>query len=262
MQSARGANSPADIAADGETSSSSGEGHRSWITEHPRERLLTQGAATLADSELLAVVLGTGTPGHPARAIGESLLALGPGLKELSRREPRELIAVRGVGPARAAQLAASLELGRRAQLSGERRPRLRTPAEIYQYLALAFRSLRKEVFHVLSFNARNVLLNDSRVAEGSMNACPVDPREVFSAALGARATAIVLAHNHPSGDPEPSEVDIALTEQLAEGGRILGIRVLDHIVVGDGAFVSLLERGRLGSRPVGAGAWAARRWR
>src|SRR6266849_4832172 len=161
---------------------------------------------------------------------------------------------------ARAAQLAASLELGRRTQLSGEKRPRLRTPAEIYQHLAPAFRSLRKEVFHVLSFNARNVLLNDSRVAEGSMNACPVDPREVFCAALGARATAIVLAHNHPSGDPEPSEVDIALTEQLAEGGRILGIRVLDHLVVAAGGFVSLLERGRRSGRSVVRAGWAAPR--
>ncbi len=207
-------------------------------------------------------MLGTGIAGRPARAIAESLLALGPGLLELSRREPRELFGVPGVGPARAAQLAASLELGRRAQLCVERRPRLRTPAEIYQHLAPALRSLRREVFHVLSFNGRNVLLNDARVAEGSMNACPVDPREVFSAALAARATAIVLAHNHPSGDPEPSEIDIALTEQLAEGGKILGIRVLDHIVVGEGAYVSLLERGRIGGGPAASGRWAARRCR
>ncbi len=143
-----------------------------------------------------------------------------------------------------------------------ERRPRLRTPAEIYQHLAPALRSLRREVFHVLSLNGRNVLLNDARVAEGSMNACPVDPREVFCAALAARATAIVLAHNHPSGDPEPSEMDIALTEQIAEGGRILGIRVLDHLIVGDGAYVSLLERGRLSHRPAEPQGWAARRCR
>jgi len=232
------------------------------MAETSRERLLEQGALALSETELLAVVLGRGTPNRPARAIAESLLALGPGLLELSRRDPRELICLPGIGPARAAQLVASLELGRRAQLSVERRPRLKTPAEIYHHLAPALRSLRREVFHVLSLNGRNVLLNDARVAEGTMNACPVDPREVFSAALSARATAIVLAHNHPSGDPEPSEMDVALTEQIVEGGRILGIRVLDHLIVGDGAYVSLLERGRLSHRPAEPERWAARRCR
>lgn len=229
------------------------------VLEACRERLFERGAPALSDAELLEVVLGTGTAATPARAIAESVLALGPGLLELSRKEPRELMRLAGVGPARAAQLAASLELGRRAQLSVERRPRLRTPAEIYRYLAPALRSLRREVFHVLSFNGRNVLLDNTRVAEGSMNACPVDPREVFCAALSARATAIVLAHNHPSGDPEPSDTDLALTEQLVEGGTILGIRVLDHLILGEGGYVSLLERGSLSQRPAERETWAAR---
>jgi DNA repair protein RadC len=101
-------------------------------------------------------------------------------------------------------------------------------------------------VFHVLCFNARNVLLLDARVAEGTINACLVDPREVFAAAITARATAIVLAHNHPSGDPEPSAQDLSLTRQLFEAGRLLGIKVLDHVVVGDGTYASLMERGEL----------------
>jgi len=218
-----------------------------------RQRLLELGPSALADAELLALLLGTGVRGQPARTIAESLLAIGPGLKELSHREARELASLTGVGPTRAAQLVAALELGRRAQKAIERRPRLRTAAEIYRHLAPTLSALRREVFHVLSFNSRNVLLNNARVAEGTMNCCPVDPREVFAAAIAARATAIVLAHNHPSGDPEPSAVDVALTSQLAEGGRILGIRVLDHIVLGDGAFVSLLERGCLRSRPTPA---------
>jgi DNA repair protein RadC len=229
------------------------------MRETSRERLFELGPGALAAGELLALLLGTGIAGHSARAIAERLLLLGPGLKELSRREARELTAVPGVGPARAARLAAAFELGRRVQRSEERRPRLRTPGEIYRYLAPQLSSLRKEVFHVLSLNSRNVLLNDSKVAEGTMNACPVDPREVFSAALGARASAIVLAHNHPSGDPEPSEMDVTLSAQLVEGGRILGIRVLDHIVVGDAGFVSLFERGKLAGCSEGRSVFHAR---
>jgi DNA repair protein RadC len=110
----------------------------------------------------------------------------------------------------------------------------------------------------VLCFNPRNVLLHDARVAEGTMNACPVDPREVFATALIARASAIVLAHNHPSGDPEPSAQDVALTAQLSESGRLLGIKVLDHVVVGDGAYASLLERGQLVAGAEGRGQWNA----
>ncbi|MFP2933731.1 RadC family protein, partial [Pyxidicoccus sp. 3LG] len=138
------------------------------------------------------------------------------------------------------------LELGRRAQRSVERRPRLRTPKEIHAYLAPALGTLRREVFHVLCFNARNVLVHDARVAEGTMNACPVDPREVFAAALTARATAIVLAHNHPSGDPEPSVQDMGLTRHLISAAQLLNIKVLDHVVVGDGSYVSMVERGLL----------------
>ncbi|MFP2911356.1 RadC family protein, partial [Pyxidicoccus sp. 3LFB2] len=146
----------------------------------------------------------------------------------------------------RAAQVLAALELGRRAQRAVERRPKLRTPKEIHGYLAPKLATLRREVFHVLCFNARNVLVHDARVAEGTMNACPVDPREVFAAALTSRATAIVLAHNHPSGDPEPSVQDLALTRHLVAASQLLNIKVLDHVVVGDGAYVSMLERGLL----------------
>jgi DNA repair protein RadC len=212
------------------------------------------GAAALTDPELLCMVLGSGRRAH---ALAESLLASSGGLKALVQEDPNALCARKGLGAGRAAQVLAALELGRRAQRVTERRPRLRTPREIYAYLAPSLSALRREVFHVLCFNARNVLLLDVRVAEGTINSCPVDPREVFAAAITSRATAIVLAHNHPSGDPEPSAQDLGLTAQLIEASRWLGIKVLDHVVVGDGAYTSMLERGEL---PL-LGAEASKAW-
>ena len=202
-----------------------------------RERLWRLGAEALTDGELLGVLWG-----------GRAGTGLAPegGLKALVQQDPRELSLRPGVGPVRAARWMAALELGRRAQRVAERRPRLRTPREIATYLTPRLGALRREVFHVLCFNARNVLLLDARVAEGTINACMVDPREVFAAAITARASAIVLAHNHPSGDPEPSAQDLGLTRQLFEAGRLLGIKVLDHLVVGDGTYASLMERGEL----------------
>ena len=208
-----------------------------------RERLFRLGASALTDPELLGVLLGGGAR---MRALAETLLSTKGGLKALVQQEPRELSARPGMGAARTAQVLAALEWGRRAQRVSERRPRLRTPREISTYLAPNLSALRREVFHVLCFNARNVLLLDARVAEGTINACPVDPREVFAAAITSRASAIVLAHNHPSGDPEPSGQDLSLTAQLVEAGRVLGIKVLDHVVIGDGSYTSLVERGEL----------------
>jgi DNA repair protein RadC len=212
--------------------------------EEVRERLFKLGASALTDLELLSVLLGIGPR---IQGIAEELVSRSGGLKAFLLKDPLELCAQPGLGPARAAQVLAALELGRRAWRTTERRPRLRSPREIYAYLAPTLSALRREVFHVLCFNPRNVLLADVRVAEGTMDTCPVDPREVYAAALAARASAIVLAHNHPSGDPEPSLQDISLTMQLAEAGQLLGIKVLDHLIVGDAAYVSLMQRGKLG---------------
>ncbi|WP_224249716.1 RadC family protein [Hyalangium gracile] len=219
-----------------------------------RERLFKLGASALTDPELLTVLLGTGARAH---GLAEALLSWGGGLKALLLKDPLELSMHPQLGPARTAQVVAALELGRRAQRVTERRPKLRNPKEISTYLFPVLSALRREVFHVLCFNPRNVLLADVRVAEGTMNTCPVDPREVYAAALSTRATAIVLAHNHPSGDPEPSAQDLQLTLQLVEAGRLLGIKVLDHLVMGDGAYVSLMERGFI-TEDEGKGRWSA----
>jgi len=208
-----------------------------------RERLWRVGTAALTDAELLGVLFG-GSNGQRGGEHAEAILAAQGGLKALLEQDPHALAAQPGMGPSRTALVLSALELGRRAQRTVERRPRLRTPREIDAYLRPTLAALRREVFHVLCFNARNVLVRDARIAEGSTSSCPVDPREVFSAALSVRASAVVLAHNHPSGDPEPSSLDVSLTHQLTEGGRLLGIRVMDHLVIGENGFVSLLERG------------------
>jgi DNA repair protein RadC len=220
--------------------------------EEMRERLFKLGASALTDPELLSMLLGMGARAHE---LAEGILSRSGGLKPLLLMDPLELSAQPGLGPVRTAQVLAALELGRRAQRTTERRPKLRTPKEIHGYLFPILSALRREVFHVLCFNPRNVLLADVRVAEGTMNTCPVDPREVYAAALTTRASAIVLAHNHPSGDPEPSVQDLSLTVQLADAGRLLGIKVLDHLIVGDGAYVSLMERGFLADEE-GKGRW------
>lgn len=144
------------------------------------------------------------------------------------------------------ARLLLAMELGRRGLRAQEERPRLGTPCAIYEYLAPRLGALPHEVFHVLCFNSRNVLVCDAQISTGNASSCAISPRDVFRAAVRADCAAIVLAHNHPSGDPEPSGQDLSLTASIIQAGRPLGIKVLDHIVVGDGRFVSFLERGEM----------------
>lgn len=188
-------------------------------------RLYAVGAGTLSDAELLQLV---GAPDIP--------------LAELVQELPHALRS--RLGTRAAARVLAALELGRRALRTEDSRRRLRSPQEIFAYLEPSLANLPREVFHVLCLNSRNTLVADVRIAEGTVNMCPVDPRELFSAVLRTRATALVLAHNHPSGDPEPSSLDIQLTKQLIAGAKLLNLELLDHVVVGGGRYVSLLERG------------------
>lgn len=174
----------------------------------------------------------------------EALLASVGGLRALAHKAPWELAGLAGFSPSRAASLLAAFELGRRILRTGTDRPVLTCARSVHRYLAPTLEALRNEVFHVLCLNTRHRLLLDARVAEGNAFSCSVDPREVFAAAISSRAAAVILAHNHPSGSPEPSPEDIALTRQLAEGGRLLGVKVIDHVIVGLGCFVSLDERG------------------
>jgi DNA repair protein RadC len=199
-------------------------------------------AEALTDGALLGLITGNN------EAAAQQLLAAQGPLKALCREDFSVLLERRMLGPVGARRLLAAVELGRRLQRTGDPRPRLATPGDIFRHLAPLLCGLRREVFHVLCLNSRNVLLRDACVAEGTADACLVDPREVFSAALISRASAVVLAHNHPSGDATPSSADVALTRQLVQAGQVLGIKVLDHLILGDGTYSSFLETGLLSS--------------
>ena len=219
----------------------------------PAEHVMRAGAEHMGEAALLSAI--TGLALRSARALVD-----GHGcLRTLCALPPAELASLPGMTAKRAAALLAGVEAGRRVVMDAQQRTRLRTPAEVAAYLTPRLGGLRREVFHVLCFDSRNGLLRDTRVAEGTANACPVDPREVFAAALSSRASGLVFAHNHPSsGDPNPSAQDIALTAMLAEAAQALGLKVLDHVIIGAGAYYSMLEKGSLPARRSAPGpAWS-----
>lgn len=216
-------------------------------SERPRERLLWHGARALADAELLALQLGSGTPGKTAVEVAREILITYGSLAEVAGREVGELARLRGVGPVKASRLAAAFELGRRlrARVPG-RRTVLGAPAEVYAAFGPLMEDLRHEVCRVALLDAQNGLLRDCIVSEGTLSASLVHPREVFKPALLESAASVILVHNHPSGDPTPSREDVRLTRQLVECARLLGLALHDHVVVGRGAYVSMAERGLL----------------
>ena len=214
----------------------------------PRELLARAGAESLTDAQLIALLLRTGAtgPGASALEVGAGLLASHGSVAGLDRASFRELCGVRGLGPAKAAGLKAALELGRRLMAApGAQRPRLSSSREVAAHFTPRLFNLPREVFIAVLLNARNEVIREITVAVGCLTGSLVHPREVFQPAVRDSAAAVILVHNHPSGDPTPSPEDVQLTERLVEAGRILGIRVLDHVVVAHGGYVSLMDRGR-----------------
>lgn len=213
--------------------------------ERPRERLRRLGPAALSSVELLTLLVGCGTRERPADSVARAVLATWPDLRSLAARSLEELGAVDGVGAATAARLAAACELGRR--LSRERRgprPVLATPRSVWRHLALELRDRERERFLALYLNTRNELVRETVVSVGSLNASIVHPREVFKPALACAAAALVVAHNHPSGDPAPSREDREVTRAIADAGRILDIPLHDHLIVGSDSYFSFRDAG------------------
>ena len=219
---------------------------RDWpSTERPREKLLARGAGSLSDAELLAIFLGSGTAGQDAVAAARTLLAGHGGLRRLLDREPKALTALRGIGPARACALAAALELGHRhlaAQL--ERGEALSDPMAAGRYMAQRLRGLGHEVFAALYLDSRHRALGFEELFRGGIDGAEVHPRLLVERALAQGAAAVIVGHNHPSGNPEPSAADRAVTARLKQALALVDVRLLDHFVIGDGAPVSMAGRG------------------
>jgi DNA repair protein RadC len=210
-------------------------------TDRPRERLLELGPGALSDCDLVAVLLGTGGDGETVFDLAERV-ARSVNLRLLPRVPAEDLLAIRGLGPARVAQLLAAAELGRRLWPDGEAATLVRGPETVFD-LTRDIRGANREHFVGFYLNTRNQVLRREVISIGSLNASIVHPREVFTPAIALSAANLILAHNHPSGDPSPSEEDLAITRRLVDAGRLLGIDVLDHVIVCRDQYASFRER-------------------
>jgi len=218
------------------------------LQDRPRERMLSLGTTALSTRELLALLVGSGGRSGSALEVADRILARVRGsLRRLDTLPPGALRAVPGVGWATASRFGAALELGRRAVREPlPERAWIRGPADVHALVGPLLRDLPQEEFHVLLLNTQHRVLRSLLVTRGVLDASLIHPREVFRPAILESAAAVVLVHNHPSGDPAPSPEDRAVTRHLARAGQSLGIRVLDHVIVGDGRWVSMADAGEL----------------
>lgn len=213
--------------------------------ERPRERLMRVGARVLSNAELLAILMRTGVGGENVLRLAERLLARFEGLPGIARASLAELRTVNGIGPAKAVEIKAAIELGRRLMAAApEERPRVTSPADAANLLMSEMMLLEQEELRVILLDTRNHVLRVKTVYKGSLNTSVVRVAELFRAAIKDNAAAIIVAHNHPSGDPSPSPEDVHVTRQIRQAGDLLDIDLLDHIVIGRQRYVSLKERG------------------
>lgn len=216
------------------------------VSERPRERLNKYGVEALSAQEILAVILGRGISGESVTVTSQRLLSQFGNLKGIAEATIEELSDVKGIGPAKASQLKAAFELAKRLEdpPESDKKPVVKTPEDVVNLVQKKLKGKKKEYFLVLSLDTRGKLIKTSEISIGSLDSSIVHPREVFKEALTASAASVIFVHNHPSGDPEPSEDDTKLTRRLADSGDILGIGVLDHVIVVDNDFKSLKREG------------------
>ncbi|WP_338451471.1 DNA repair protein RadC [Niallia oryzisoli] len=215
--------------------------------ERPRERYIHYGPESLSNQELIALMLRTGTKEESVLQLSNRLLTHFEGLRLLKDATLDEITSIKGIGTAKAIQVLASIELGRRiSNLQHDDRYVIRSPEDGAKYVMNDMRFLSQEHFVTLYLNTKNQVLHKKTIFIGSLNASIVHPREIYKEALRRSAASIVCVHNHPSGDPSPSREDIEVTRRIVECGKILGIELLDHLIIGENKFVSLKEKGYL----------------
>ncbi|WP_053219026.1 RadC family protein [Virgibacillus senegalensis] len=215
--------------------------------DRPRERLIESGPASLSNQDLLAILLGTGTKDEPVTTLSQRVFMHFEGLNLLKDATIEELTAIKGIGTAKGVLILAAIEFGKRLhRFRPDERYVIRSPEDGAEYIMEEMRSLNQEHFVCLFLNTKNQILHRQTIFIGSLNASIVHPREVFREAVKRSAASIICAHNHPSGDPSPSQEDIQVTKRLSECGKMIGIELLDHLVIGDRKFVSLKEKGYL----------------
>jgi DNA repair protein RadC len=213
--------------------------------ERPRERLAKLGPQALSTAELLAILLRVGVVGENAVQVGQRLLQSLGGLGGLQRASYGEVCSQHGVGPAKAAQIKAAIELGRRLVVEApEERPAIHSPADAATLVQYEMSALEQEELRVILLDTRNRVIDIASVYRGSLNSSQVRVGELFKTAIRRNCAALIVVHNHPSGDPAPSPDDIAITRALVQAGKLLDVEVLDHLVIGRGRYVSLKERG------------------
>lgn len=215
--------------------------------DRPRERMLKAGAAHLSNQELIAILLGSGTKSEPVTSLAARVLMHFEGLKLLKDATIEELTAIKGIGTAKGVQLLAAIELGKRMHRhQPAERYVIRSPEDGANYVMEEMCTLKQEHFVALFLNTKHQVIHRQTIFIGSLNASIVHPREVFREAIKRSSAAIIVIHNHPSGDPSPSQEDIHVTRRLYEAGKMIGIELLDHLIIGDRKFVSLKEKGYL----------------
>ncbi|MBI4698302.1 MAG: DNA repair protein RadC [Nitrospirae bacterium] len=216
--------------------------------ERPRERLLRFGADELSTAQLIAIILRTGGKNKSALGLARELLLKFDSLKDIEDASLSEFSGIKGIGSAKMAQIKAALELGRRLLASDRKgtseRPCFKNSKEVYDYFMPKFYGLKKEKFICTLLDTKNRVFKETVVSEGTLTFSPVHPREVFRYAIKEAAASVLFVHNHPSGDPAPSRDDIEITKRLVETGKIIGINVMDHIIIGDNRYSSMMEKG------------------